>query len=99
MHKGWGKNVSIHELYKDRYATAYNDRAVVDGLRGTNSYWDGMWQGYEGNDINLTIDLGAEQKVSRISASFLQDHRSWIFFPESVLFSVSDDGKSFRPIS
>jgi hypothetical protein len=55
-----------------------------------------MWQGYEGNDMNLTIDLGAAQKISRIAASFLQDQESWIFLPISVVFSLSDNGKIFR---
>jgi sialate O-acetylesterase len=98
-HKGWGKSVTIHEPYQTRYATESKDRTVVDGLRGTDSFRDGMWQGYEGNDVNITIDLGETQKISRLTASFYQDQGSWIFLPSSVFFSVSDDDKNYRSLA
>ncbi len=98
-HKGWGRSVTIHEPYQTRYATESKDRTVVDGLRGTDSFRDGMWQGYEGNDVNITIDLGETQKISHLTASFYQDQGSWIFLPSSVTFSSSNDGTNYSLIA
>jgi hypothetical protein len=98
-HKGWGKSAVIHEPYQTRYSTESKDRAVIDGLRGTVSFWDGMWQGYQGNDINITIDLGEAQNISRLTASFYQNQGSWIFLPSSVIFSVSNNDKDYKSIA
>jgi hypothetical protein len=30
----------------------------VDGLRGGHDFRTGEWQGYQGQDVNATVDLG-----------------------------------------
>lgn len=45
--------------------------------------------------MEAVIDLGEEQEFSNISAGFLQVTNHIVFFPESVTFSASKDGKSF----
>ncbi|PWB73057.1 DUF4838 domain-containing protein [candidate division GN15 bacterium] len=71
--------------------------ALTDGLKGWNDYHM-HWLGFEGEDLDATIDLGSVQKVSGIGADFLQDINSWIFMPLSVRYSVSENGRSFRQI-
>jgi hypothetical protein len=55
----------------------------------------GAWQGYEGTDLDVVIDLGSVKSVSRVQIECLQDNKSWIFFPPSVEFSFSSDGSSY----
>ena len=83
-----------------KYSSQYNgggDLAMIDGIRGTTNWSGGGWQGYQGQDLQATIDLGKVQKVSRLRAGFLQDVGAWIMMPRQVDFDVSTDGRVFRP--
>ena len=94
-HKAMGKPVQLAFRYKDQYS-AGGPFGLTDGLRGTKSSTDGRWQGFEGDDLEAVIDLGAPATVSRITAGFFQNVDSWIFFPTSVEFAVSTDGRDYR---
>ena len=97
VHKAMGKPVQLAFSYKDQYAGG-GPSGLTDGLRGTKSHMDGRWQGFEGDDLEAVIDLGAPMTVSRIKAGFLQNPGAWIFFPESVEFAVSADGRDYRVV-
>ena len=59
------------------------------------NFADGQWQGFEGKDLDITIDLNEITDVSSVSVSFLSSVGSWVFLPEYVLFQVSEDGNTF----
>ena len=87
-----------------RYGTRYNpqytgggDECLIDGIRGGDDFRAGAWQGFEGVNLDIVIDLGKKQKINRLKARFLQDENAWIFFPTKVQFEVSDDGEHFTP--
>ncbi len=58
-----------------------------------------LWQGFEGNDLAATIDLGEKKVIREIKAGFLSLERDWIFLPLSVSLSISDDGSVWRKIA
>ena len=72
--------------------------ALTDGLKGWDDYHM-HWLGFEGENMDATIDLGSVQTICFIGTDFLQDINSWVFMPDSVTFSISEDGKSYRLIS
>jgi hypothetical protein len=74
-----------------------NESALTDGIKGWNDHHM-HWLGFEGEDMEATIDLGAAREVSSISVDFLQDIESWIFMPLTVEFSISEDGRRYRDI-
>ncbi len=45
------------------------------------------------------VDLGRTEPIERISAGFLQDIQSWIWFPTEVEYAVSEDGTSFEIVA
>jgi hypothetical protein len=92
-----GKTIRLAHQYSARYAAGGPD-ALVDGLLGSRNYKDGLWQGYEGADVEAVIDLGQVRQISRLSSNYLQDTRMWIFAPRSVDYSVSNDGNNFVPV-
>ncbi|MCX6247878.1 MAG: family 20 glycosylhydrolase [Bacteroidetes bacterium] len=98
FHKAIGKKVRYLEPYSYRY-TAGGDEALVDGLRGTADFRQGNWQGFLGNNMDVIIDLGSIQPVRTVFVTFLQSTKSWIFFPDSVTFSLSANGKKFHSIN
>jgi len=90
--------VSLGTAYSLKY-TGGGAGAVTDGIRGSYEITDGRWQGYEGVDFTATLDLGSIHPVSKVWAGFLQQQGSWIFMPQSVEYSISDDGKDFMRVA
>jgi hexosaminidase len=97
-HKALGKKIRYLEPYSYRYTGGGNE-ALIDGLRGTVDYQQGNWQGFLGNNLDVIIDLGSIQPVKTAFVTFLQSSKSWIFFPDSVTFSLSSNGKKFHSIN
>jgi hypothetical protein len=91
------RKIAIAHPYAPQYS-AGGDLALINFIRGGENFRTGAWQGYEGVDLDATIDLGAVNKVSKVSAGFLQDHNSWIFYPVEIEVLVSTDGKDFRRV-
>jgi len=79
-------------LYHDGDASA-----LTDGLRGLDDYHLN-WVGFHGVDMEVTIDLGLPTSLHRMEVGFLQDINAWIFLPEEIRLSVSNDGRDFRQV-
>jgi predicted alpha-1,2-mannosidase len=89
-------NITI--ALKTEYANQYNaggDNALIDGIVGSADFRTGTWQGYFDTDLEAIVDLGGLKSLSEVSVGFLQDQRSWIFYPTEVSFLFSKDGKTF----
>ncbi len=71
--------------------------SLTNGIKGWDDYHM-HWLGFEGEDLEATIDLGAVETIISISTDFLQDIESWVFMPLSVEFSISEDGRRFRTV-
>ncbi|MBT3919728.1 MAG: glycoside hydrolase family 92 protein, partial [Flavobacteriaceae bacterium] len=85
-------NISIQ--LETEYANQYNaggNNALIDGIRGSKDYRTGAWQGYQDADLIAIIDLGSIQAFETVELSFLQDQRSWIFFPTEVTCYVAPE--------
>jgi predicted alpha-1,2-mannosidase len=89
-----GRSIRLATPYSGMYA-AGGDLALVDGLRGPLDFRTGLWQGYQGVDLDAIVDLGGARRVNRITTGFLQDQNSWLFLPEMVEYSLSSDGERF----
>jgi predicted alpha-1,2-mannosidase len=92
-----GRTISIKNPYKNQYS-AGGDIALIDFLRGSSNFRTGVWQGYEGVDVEAVIDLGKSEKISKLTTGFLQDINAWVFMPLSVEYLISDDGKTFKKV-
>jgi hexosaminidase len=94
VNKASGKPVTIHKPYSFKYPGT-GDQAMTDGLIGTNSYKSG-WQGYEGTDIEFTVDLLQPTKISSVKLNFVKNPADWVLYPTEVVFSISLDGKTWK---
>ncbi|MFT7619256.1 MAG: hexosaminidase [Planctomycetota bacterium] len=97
LHQATGRKPQLTRAFSHQYS-ASGGLAITDGLRGTNEFRDGNWQGYEAVDFETVIDLGTPQTLNRLSAGFLQNVSVWIFLPKSVEFAISTDGQKFRTV-
>jgi hypothetical protein len=83
---------------KSTYANEYSaggDDALIDKQRGTANFRTGRWQGYQGQNFEAILDFGELLPNPTISVGFLQDVRSWIWFPKEVQFYFSTDGNNW----
>jgi hypothetical protein len=97
IHKAIGRLYKLNSAYS-RYNRAYSaggQMGLLDGLRGSENFADGRWQGYQGQDLDIIIDLQKPTSVKNISVGFLQNSFSWILMPERVQIFVSNDPDKF----
>jgi predicted alpha-1,2-mannosidase len=92
-----GRKIKLNTQFS-HYYTGGGDLGLIDGIKGTTNFHTDAWQGYEGVDLEAVVDLGKNKKISLISTSFLQNIRSWIFFPLIIEYSVSTDGINFTKV-
>ena len=72
-------------------------KGLTDGRAGILNYYHN-WLGFNGEDMNATIDLGKKQDINKISIDFYFYPLSWIFLPASVEFYVSNNGRSWTKV-
>jgi hypothetical protein len=83
---------------KSKYNLQYHaggPEGLLDGIKGTENWRKGDWQGYQSQDFEAIIDLQSEKLVSEFNARFLQDSRSWILMPTKVDYYASNDNVNF----
>ena len=90
-----GRSITLNSEYANQYA-AEGKNALIDYLKGSNNFKTGFWQGYQGQDVEAIVDLGKTENISNISTGFLQDIRSWIWYPEKVDYYTSTDVKTLK---
>jgi len=94
FHKALGADVVYINDPSFKY-TGQGEQTLVDGLKGSTIHSDGLWQGFDGTDLDIVIDLGKQKEISRVTGSFFQRERSWIFLPKAMEASWSMDGKNY----
>lgn len=85
------RSITVESKWSPQYA-AGGEEALIDGIRGSADWRTGAWQGYLGNDVLATVDLGGVKTLKRLGLGVLQEPRSWIWFPREVQFAWSTNG-------
>ncbi|MEE9361571.1 MAG: family 20 glycosylhydrolase [Cellulophaga sp.] len=96
-HKAVGKKVSYKELYHDSYQGA-KEIGMVNVLRGSKNFHDGQWQGWLGNDLELTIDLENRTDIGKVVVGSLENQGSGIYFPVAVEVFISSDNEKYNSV-
>jgi hypothetical protein len=71
---------------------------LVDGVLGNTDRRDAAWVGFEGNDLDIVLDLASIQQLKNIKFNFLSENNAWVFLPSLVQVEVSDDGITYRKV-
>jgi hypothetical protein len=96
-HLAVGSPVTLKKPFNRKYRGGSDD-ALTDGLRGSRDFADGLWQGFEVDDLDAVIDLGKPTNITGITVGFLDSQYSWIFPPRKIEFSYSLDNKSYAAL-
>ena len=92
------KAINYTYPYNPKYS-AMGDLSLGDGLFGSEKDIHENWLGFEGEDMIASIDLGEREPIGRVNVNFLQDTRQWIFMPEEIEVSISDDGINYIQVA
>lgn len=90
--KAKGKKVTT--LTQPKKYAGEDPLVLTDGALGGSSFY-ANWLGYEGNDMEVVVDLGKIQPISKISMAFLQVTNHVVFFPSQVSYLGSMDNETF----
>ncbi|MFT3827933.1 MAG: beta-N-acetylhexosaminidase [Chitinophagaceae bacterium] len=96
FNKATGKKISITNKPADKYAGQLGAFGLINGARSAKDINSPEWLGWEGGDMEASIDLLSSQNISNVSLHVLEQKGSWIYLPGDVEVQVSDNGKDFR---
>jgi hypothetical protein len=74
-----GAALNLKTRFSEKYPVG-GVKALNDGLLGDLDFHNN-WLGFEGHDMVLEVDLGAEKDFSKITMNFLKAVNSWVFLP------------------
>ena len=89
-----GKEISLVTPPDQRYP-GVGAFTLVDGIRGDTARYTQNWLGWQGPDMEVVIDLGKTETISKVSLGIVNAEASWIHPPKSVSVFVSSYGSDF----
>ena len=96
------EDFKITEMNQPEYIFPFSERfqaggafALIDGVKGSEIYSDGKWQGFDGNNFEIIFSGLDSKNIKEIKINFLEDLDKWIFFPSEVNLKYSNDGKNY----
>src|SRR6185503_15126280 len=105
VQKTFTKNIATGKpaILKTPPGSDYNKggaHAWNNGIMGSdNRYNDDEWLGWNGQDFEGTIDLGASQPINTVTTRFFNKPSDWVYMSVWVSVSVSDDGTNFKEVA
>ncbi|PTX18075.1 hexosaminidase [Pontibacter mucosus] len=97
QHEAFAHSVELKNAPHRSY-TAAGGLTLVDGQLASNSFTNGQWLGFLGDDFEAVIDLKEKKPVNRITSSYLQTKNDGIQLPAQVEFAVSKNGKKYKTV-
>ena len=96
-HKAMAKNAEVTSAAHHNY-NAGLPHSLTDGIRGTFNYKSTDWAGWYTGPFEAVIDMAGET-YSTVTLGTVSVKYDWIFCPESIVISTSDDGKTFTEVA
>ena len=86
--------VTLRHLPHSQYS-AGGPQGLTDGRAGILNYKHD-WLGFWGDTLDAVIDLGRRHIISQVKLDFFYFPLSWIFFPQTVNYYISTDGRRWN---
>jgi beta-galactosidase len=88
------KNTTFVNPPAERYGKDA-DIALMDGKKGAPGDYYNDWLGFEGVDMEATIELAVPTNINIVKVGLCHEPQSWVMWPKGVWVSFSKDGKEF----
>ena len=92
VHKGIGHMTEVignYSTYRPEYSGG-GKFALADGETGSDSYRDGKWQGYQGQDVELFYHWPEATDINSVTINYLQNFHDWILAPTDIEIYVRE---------
>ena len=96
INSAFGMSYKLLHPPKNTYESG--ELGLTNGIRGTEKSY-AQWTGFNGNDMEVTFDFNAPRSFTKLNINFLNRPESWIFIPDYVIVSVSNNGKDWLDIN
>ena len=90
-------NVKLSQPPHERYK-ANGIKSLTDLVKGSTTFTDGLWMGYEKQHLIATMDLGEIESVTSVTVGALEAPGSYIFYPKGMKIALSSDGKKYKEV-
>ncbi len=98
LHNGMNQKIVLTNQPNKKYE-GNGVETLLDGLKGSQSYTDGKWLGFQGDDLEAIITFDTPTDISKVELCCLESNHAWIFMPTKVSVEVSPDGIHFKPLN
>ena len=71
------------------------DIALMDGKKGAPGDWQNDWLGFEGVDMEATVELAVPTNISTVKVGLCHEPNDWVMWPKGVWVCFSKDGTEF----
>lgn len=71
------------------------DIALMDGKKGVRGDYYNDWLGFNGDNMEATIELTKPMDVNVIKVGVCHEPNDWVMWPKAVWVSFSEDGTNF----
>ena len=88
------KNTSFVNPPVERYGKDA-DIALMDGKKGIPGDYYNDWLGFEGVDMDATIELSVPTDFNTVKVGLCHEPNDWVVMPRSVWVCFSQDGNAF----
>lgn len=96
IHAAIGKNVELKAAQaSDKYWPMDGVKSLLNGVGGSDSYADGQWLAFEGENMEAIIDLGKLQRLSRVALNTNNTTDNWVHAADRIEVFLSSDGQSY----
>jgi hexosaminidase len=100
FNKATGKKISLVTEPSKNYPGNTGAFGLVNGVSaGAKGISSAEWLGWNGKDLEATIDLGKPDKISTVKVGVLKQEGSWIYLPASAEILLSNDGKEWNAVA
>lgn len=96
LHKAIGAAVTLTNEPMARWNPG--KAILVNGIAGIHRYNDAQWLGFNGDNLEVVIDLGTAQTISTVQMNFLNYHWQRVWAPLALDILVSDDGSHYNHV-
>lgn len=96
-HKGLAKKVTLASP-ADASHRPETTFALVNGVEGNATYNDNEWFGFNGTNMEAVVELDSIQDIRGVGINTINAKGDWIYPPKQIVFSVSDDGKTYKEV-
>lgn len=97
IHKALNKPIRLLTENNNEFVSK-GPKTLLDAIKGNHDF-QYNWLGWNGNDMSVLIDMEKRTRISKVSLSFLENHRYYIFLPIEILVEISVDGIEYKKVA